>query len=127
MRPSAASLIDPRRALAWDNVPASGSLKGDTVYVAAVDREGNAASLIFSLYGVFGACVIAGEPASCCKTAARTSRWIPTHPNRLEPGKMPLHTLIASMAVPTDKLWSRARLHGRRWPAADPAADIRRR
>ena len=28
-----------------------------TVYVAAVDAEGNAASLIFSLYGIFGACV----------------------------------------------------------------------
>ena len=30
----------------------------------------------------------------------------PQHPNRLEPGKMPLHTLIASLAFRDDKLWS---------------------
>src|SRR5213076_3417971 len=28
------------------------------------------------------------------------------HPNRLEPGKIPLHTLIASMAKRDGKLWS---------------------
>src|SRR4051812_15984750 len=51
------ALIDPMRALAWDKVPSYGSLAGDTVYVSAVDETGNAASLIFSLYGVFGSCV----------------------------------------------------------------------
>ena len=30
----------------------------------------------------------------------------PDHPNRLEPGKIPLHTLIASMAKRDGKLWS---------------------
>jgi len=29
----------------------------------------------------------------------------PAHPNRLEPGKRPLHTLIASLAVRDDRLW----------------------
>ena len=33
-------LIDPARALTWDAVPAAGSLAGDTVYVAAVDADG---------------------------------------------------------------------------------------
>ena len=41
--------------------PSFGSLAGDTVYIAAVDRDGNAASLIQSLYGVFGSCVVAGN------------------------------------------------------------------
>jgi gamma-glutamyltranspeptidase/glutathione hydrolase len=30
----------------------------------------------------------------------------PQHPNRLEPGKIPMHTLIASMAKRNDRLWS---------------------
>src|SRR6185437_12458474 len=46
-------LMDPTSALSWDKVPSYGSLAGDTVYVAAVDRDGNAASLIQSLYGAF--------------------------------------------------------------------------
>ena len=29
----------------------------------------------------------------------------PTHPNRLAPGKVPLHTLIASIAFRDDNLW----------------------
>src|SRR5258708_34145529 len=54
------ALIDPARALSWDRVPSYGSLSGDTVYIAVVDAEGNAASLIHSLYGVFGSTVVAG-------------------------------------------------------------------
>src|SRR5581483_5768595 len=90
-------LIDPTRALAWDDVPES-RLTGDTVYVAAVDAEGSAASLIFSLYGVFGACVT--DPATGVVLQNRSAYFSldPAHPNRLEPGKVPLHTLIASLA-----------------------------
>ena len=99
-------LIDPARALPWDEVPSYGSLKGDTVYVAAVDAEGNAASLIFSLYGVFGSCV--ADPASGVVLQNRSAYFSldPAHPNRLEPGKVPLHTLIASMAFKGDDLWA---------------------
>src|SRR5260370_7712364 len=56
-------LMDPARALPWDKIPSYGSLAGDTVYVAAVDREGNAASLVHSVYGSFGAALLARPPA----------------------------------------------------------------
>jgi gamma-glutamyltranspeptidase len=92
------SLIDPRRALPWDKVPSYGSLTGDTVYVAAVDADGNAASLIFSLYGVFGSGVTSAETGVVLQNRAAYFSLDPKHPNRLEPGKVPLHTLIASLA-----------------------------
>jgi gamma-glutamyltranspeptidase/glutathione hydrolase len=99
-------LINPRRALPWDEVPSHGSLTGDTVYVAAVDPEGNAASLIFSLYGVFGSCVTSPETGVVLQNRGAYFSLDPKHPNRLEPGKVPLHTLIASIALKDEKLWA---------------------
>jgi len=99
-------LIDPARALPWDKVPSEGSLAGDTVYVAAVDSAGNAASLIFSLYGVFGACVTSAATGVVLQNRGAYFSLDPAHPNRLEPGKVPLHTLIASLAFRNEKLWA---------------------
>jgi len=99
-------LIDPARALPWDKVPSQGSLKGDTVYVAAVDAAGNAASLIFSLYGIFGACVASEATGVVLQNRGAYFSLDPAHPNRLEPGKVPLHTLIASLAFRNEKLWA---------------------
>jgi gamma-glutamyltranspeptidase/glutathione hydrolase len=99
------ALMDRERALAWDRVPSSGSLAGDTVYVAAVDAEGNAASLIQSLYFGFGAGVVAGSTGVVLQNRGAYFSLDPTHPNRLEPGKRPLHTLIASLAFKDGRLW----------------------
>jgi gamma-glutamyltranspeptidase/glutathione hydrolase len=99
-------LIDPGHALAWDKVPSYGSLTGDTVYVAAVDADGNAASLIFSLYGVFGSCITSAETGVVLQNRGAYFSLDPAHPNRLEPGKVPLHTLIASLAFKDDRLWA---------------------
>lgn len=99
-------LIDERSALRWDMVPSYGSLSGDTVYIAAVDRDGNAASLIQSLYGAFGSCVVAGNTGVILQNRSAYFSLDRHHPNRLEPGKIPLHTLIASMAKRDGKLWS---------------------
>jgi gamma-glutamyltranspeptidase/glutathione hydrolase len=98
-------LIDPRRALAWDKVPSYGTLRGDTVFVGAVDAEGNAASLIQSLYGFFGAGVVAGRTGVVLQNRSAYFALDPDHPNRLEAGKKPSHTLIASLAFRDRKLW----------------------
>jgi gamma-glutamyltranspeptidase/glutathione hydrolase len=87
-------------------VPSYGSLTGDTVYVAAVDADGNAASLIFSLYGVFGSCVTSAATGVVLQNRSAYFSLDPAHPNRLEPGKVPLHTLIASLAFKNEKLWA---------------------
>jgi len=97
-------LIDPAAALRWDQVPSYGSLSGDTVYIAVVDRDGNAASLIQSLYGAFGSCVTAGNTGVILQNRSAYFSLDPDHPNCLAPGKIPLHTLIASMAKRDGKL-----------------------
>ncbi len=97
--------MDPARALAWDRVPSFGSLTGDTVFVAAVDAAGNAAALIQSLYGIFGSGVVAGGTGIVLQNRSAYFSLDPGHPNRLEPRKRPLHTLIASLAFRDDRLW----------------------
>jgi gamma-glutamyltranspeptidase/glutathione hydrolase len=98
-------LIVPERALAWDRVPAAGSLAGDTVYVGAVDRAGNAASLIQSLYSAYGSGVVAGRTGVVLHNRGAYFSLDPAHPNRLQPGKRPAHTLIASLAFRGADLW----------------------
>ena len=100
------ALIDTQRALPWDRVPSYGSLNGDTVFIAVVDGEGNAVSLIHSLYGIFGSTVVAGATGVVLQNRGAYFSLDPKHQNRLEPGKVPLHTLIASLGFRDDKLWS---------------------
>jgi len=100
------TLIDLQRALPWDLAPSHGSLAGDTVYIAVVDADGNAVSLIQSLYGIFGSAVVAGDTGVVLQNRGAYFSLDPAHPNRLEPGKIPLHTLIASLGFRDDKLWS---------------------
>jgi gamma-glutamyltranspeptidase len=98
-------LMDPARALPWDRVPSSGSLAGDTVFVCAVDAQGNAAAFIQSVYALFGSGVVAGRTGVLLQNRSAYFSLDPAHPNRLEPGKIPLHTLIASLAFKGDALW----------------------
>ncbi|NJO23218.1 MAG: gamma-glutamyltransferase family protein, partial [Sphingomonadales bacterium] len=90
---SRAKLIDRKAALPWDRVPSYSSLQGDTVYIAAIDGDGNAASLIQSLYGAFGSMVVAGTTGVVLQNRGAYFSLDPQHANRLEPGKVPLHTL----------------------------------
>jgi gamma-glutamyltranspeptidase len=100
------ALIDPARALPWDKVPSYGSLSGDTVFIAAVDAQGNAAALINSLYGVFGSCATAGATGVVLQNRSAYFSLDSAHPNCVAPGKTPLHTLIASLAFRQDELWA---------------------
>ncbi|MBI2467654.1 MAG: gamma-glutamyltransferase, partial [Candidatus Rokubacteria bacterium] len=106
-------LIRTDRAQAWDRVPA-GSLQGDTVYVAVVDGEGNAVSLIQSIYFGFGSGVVAGRTGVLLHNRGAYFSLDPTHPNCLAPGKQPAHTLMASLAFEGERL---------RWVAGSMGAD----
>ena len=99
------NLMDPNLALPWDKVPSYGNLNGDTVYIGCVDEFGNAVSFIQSLYGIFGSAVVAGDTGIVLQNRGAYFSLDPTHPNRLEPGKVPLHTLIASIAFRDNNFW----------------------
>jgi gamma-glutamyltranspeptidase/glutathione hydrolase len=99
-------LMDPVRALPWDKVPSYGSLTGDTVYIAVVYENGQAVSLIHSLYGAFGSGMVDTPTGVLLQNRSAYFSLRPDHPNSLAPGKVPMHTLIASMGFKNQRLWS---------------------
>ena len=106
--PLPAALLDPvhlaaRRALVSPDrasVPVASMLPGrGTTYLAAVDGDGMAVSLIQSLYGSFGSGVVA--PGTGVALQNRAAGFVETegHPNRLAPGRRPFHTIIPGMLL----------------------------
>jgi gamma-glutamyltranspeptidase / glutathione hydrolase len=70
---------------------------GDTVYLCVIDRDGNAVSLIQSMYQSFGSWVVAGNTGIILHNRGSYFSLDPESPNVLAPGKRPLHTLMPSM------------------------------
>ena len=73
------------------------SIEGDTIAIATADADGNAVSLIQSLYWEFGSGVIAGDTGVLLQNRGAFFSLDPAHPNRLAPRKQTAHTLIPSM------------------------------
>jgi gamma-glutamyltranspeptidase len=77
---------------------------GDTVGLVAADADGNAVSLIQSLYDGLGAGIL--EPTTGIVAHSRGAQFVldPDHPNVLAPGKRPAHTLMPALAHRRDRL-----------------------
>jgi gamma-glutamyltranspeptidase/glutathione hydrolase len=78
--------------------PAAGpAAKGDTIAIVTADAQGNAVSLIQSLYWEFGSGVIAGNTGILLQNRGAFFSLDPGHVNCLAPRKQTAHTLIPSM------------------------------
>jgi gamma-glutamyltranspeptidase/glutathione hydrolase len=67
---------------------------GDTIYLAAIDRDGNIVSLIQSIYKSFGAALVPPGTGFALHNRGALFTLEPGHPNVLAPRKRPLHTII---------------------------------
>ncbi|HWE51960.1 MAG TPA: gamma-glutamyltransferase [Bryobacteraceae bacterium] len=101
-----ASLIDTGKAtcavvpteLAWlANMPSA-----DTIYMSAMDKEGNMVSLIQSNYGGFGSGVVAPGTGFVLQNRGGLFSLERGHPNALAPHKRPLHTIIPAFMQKDD-------------------------
>jgi gamma-glutamyltranspeptidase / glutathione hydrolase len=76
---------------------AAAALGGDTTYLCATDADGNAISLIQSIFASFGSRVIAGDTGVIMNNRLCSFGLDPSKANSLKPGKRPAHTLNTYM------------------------------
>ncbi|HZI47061.1 MAG TPA: gamma-glutamyltransferase [Pyrinomonadaceae bacterium] len=98
------ALIDPNKAL---DSPPPGEINAgsDTTYFTVVDKDGNAVSFINSLFDAFGSGIVAGDTGIVLQNRGSSFSLDPAHPNHLEPGKRPFHTIIPAMVFKDNKLF----------------------
>lgn len=84
------SLIEERALVPEPGDP----LKRDTVYLCAGDADGMMVSFIQSTYGGFGSHIVVPGTGIALQNRGNGFTLAPNHPNQLEPGKRPFHTII---------------------------------
>ena len=98
------SSIDPMRA--HPNVSYGDPMGGgDTIYCTAVDGDGNACSLINSLFAGFGSGLVVPGTGIALQNRGSLFSFDPDHPNYLVGGKRPYQTIIPAMATRDDEMW----------------------
>ena len=78
------------------------SVGADTVYLCAIDRDGNIASLIQSIYEGFGTAIVPRGTGFALHNRGGLFTLEPNHANTLAPRKRPLHTIIPAFMQKDD-------------------------
>lgn len=92
-----ASAIDMAQAAPWPHEPAD----GDTIWMGAIDRHGNAVSYIQSIFWEFGSGLVLPGTGVLWQNRGASFTLHPG-PNELGPGRLPFHTLNPAMALLDD-------------------------
>ena len=79
--------------------------KGDTIWLGVVDSEGNAVSLIQSIYHDFGSGIVAGGTGVLLQNRGSFFSLDDEHVNSLQPRKRTFHTLNPALLTKNDKLY----------------------
>jgi gamma-glutamyltranspeptidase/glutathione hydrolase len=98
------ALINPNKALD-SPLPGEVNVGSDTTYFTVIDKDGNAVSFINSLFDSFGSGVVAGDTGIVLQNRGTGFSLNAEHPNRIEPGKRPFHTIIPAMVFKDNKLF----------------------
>ncbi|SDJ92531.1 gamma-glutamyltransferase 2. Threonine peptidase. MEROPS family T03 [Halovenus aranensis] len=77
----------------------------DTVLLCVADDEGNVVSYINSRFAGFGSGLVAGETGIALQNRGASFSLDPEHPNRLDGGKRPFHTLVPGLAQLGEDDW----------------------
>jgi gamma-glutamyltranspeptidase/glutathione hydrolase len=93
-----AKAIDHRGASNWQPQPG----EGDTIWMGAADASGLVVSYIQSLYWEFGSGVVLPRTGVIMQNRGLSFSLDRRALNRLEPGRLPLHTLTPALAVLKD-------------------------
>ncbi len=93
-----AAAIDREKALPWPQ----DAKPGDTVWLGAIDRDGNAVSFIQSLYWEFGSGVVLPESGVLWQNRGTSFSLDEDAVNTLRPGRRPFHTIQPPLALFND-------------------------
>ncbi|MEW9673121.1 gamma-glutamyltransferase [Ammoniphilus sp. 3BR4] len=78
-------------------------LGGDTVYLTVADKEGNVASVTNSIFSLFGSGVLIPNTGIFMHNRGSLFSLDRNHPNALQPGKRPFHTIIPGLVLKDQK------------------------